>query len=97
MTETTNRRDQFQHIVDVPNSINMVSLLGPNDEHLALLESAFDADIHVRGNRVTLRGESSEAAIPAGELAHGGRQVVFGEVGPETLQEQQLGVGRFPE
>jgi phosphate starvation-inducible PhoH-like protein len=63
MTETTNRRDQPQHIVDVPNSINMVSLLGPNDEHLALIESSFDADIHVRGNRVTLRGESAELAL----------------------------------
>ena len=63
MTETTNRRDQPQHIVDVPNSINMVSLLGPNDEHLALIEAEFDADIHVRGNRVTLRGESSELAL----------------------------------
>ncbi len=63
MTETTNRRDQPQHIVDVPNSVNMVALLGPNDEHLALIESGFDADVHVRGNRVTLRGESHELAL----------------------------------
>src|SRR4051794_11180645 len=63
MTETTNRRDQPQHIVDVPHSINMVSLLGPNDEHLALIESAFEADVHVRGNRVTLRGASPELAL----------------------------------
>jgi phosphate starvation-inducible PhoH-like protein len=62
-SKTSNRRDQPQHIVDVPNSINMVSLLGPNDEHLALIESSFDADIHVRGNRVSLRGESSELAL----------------------------------
>ena len=63
MTETSNRRDQPQHIIDVPNSINMVSLLGPNDEHLSLIENGFDADVHVRGNRVTLRGESSELAL----------------------------------
>ncbi len=63
MTETTNRRDQPQHIVDVPNSVNMMALLGPNDEHLALIEAGFEADIHVRGNRVTLRGESSELAL----------------------------------
>ena len=47
----------------MPNSVNMVSLLGPNDEHLAILEKVFDADIHVRGNRVTLRGESAELAL----------------------------------
>src|SRR3712207_9247490 len=63
MTETSNRRDQPQHIIEVPHSINMVSLLGPNDEHLSLIESGFDADVHVRGNRVTLRGESSELAL----------------------------------
>jgi phosphate starvation-inducible PhoH-like protein len=69
MTETTDhdeprdRRDQPQHIVDVPSSINMMALLGPHDEHLARIEAGFDADIHVRGNRVTLRGESSELAL----------------------------------
>jgi phosphate starvation-inducible PhoH-like protein len=46
-----------KHVVVVPNSINMVSLLGPGDEHLALLERAFDADIHVRGNHITLLDE----------------------------------------
>ncbi len=57
------RRDQPVHTIDVPTSINMVTLLGPNDEHLGLWEQAFDADIHVRGNRVTLRGESAELAL----------------------------------
>ena len=40
----------------------MVSLLGPRDEHLALIEEAFDADVHVRGNEFTVRGEPGEAA-----------------------------------
>ena len=52
-----------KHVVVVPNSINMVSLLGPGDEHLALLERAFDADVHVRGNHITLTGEPSEIAL----------------------------------
>ncbi|HET7689713.1 MAG TPA: PhoH family protein [Nocardioidaceae bacterium] len=55
--------DYPTHTIVVPNSINMVSLLGPADEHLALIENAFSADIHVRGNQVTLRGESSEIAL----------------------------------
>ena len=46
-----------KHVVVVPNSINMVSLLGPGDEHLAVLERAFNADVHVRGNQITLTGE----------------------------------------
>ncbi len=52
-----------KHTVVVPNSINMVSLLGPGDEHLGLIEQAFDADIHVRGNRITLTGQPSEIAL----------------------------------
>lgn len=49
--------------VVVPNSINMVSLLGPRDEHLAQMEKAFDADVHVRGNRITLTGAPAEVAV----------------------------------
>src|SRR4249919_4286870 len=52
-----------RHTVVVPNSINMVSLLGPGDEHLGLIEKAFEADVHVRGNQVTLRGEPAEVAL----------------------------------
>ena len=47
----------------MPTSINMVSLLGPGDEHLRLMEKAFGADIHVRGNQVTLTGEPTEVAL----------------------------------
>ncbi|WP_432479685.1 PhoH family protein [Nocardioides sp. GXQ0305] len=56
-------RTATRHTVVVPNSIDLVSLLGPADEHLALLEKAFDADIHVRGNRITLQGEPGEIAL----------------------------------
>jgi phosphate starvation-inducible PhoH-like protein len=41
----------------------MVSLLGPADEHLAQLEEALEADLHVRGNKITLIGEPSELAL----------------------------------
>ena len=41
----------------------MVALLGPGDEHLALIEKAFKADVHVRGNQITLRGEPAEVAL----------------------------------
>ncbi|MCY7396053.1 MAG: PhoH family protein [Nocardioides sp.] len=67
MTDTSQRGDrdvaQTKHTVVVPNSINMVSLLGPGDEHLALMEKAFSADVHVRGNRITLHGEPAELAL----------------------------------
>ncbi len=52
-----------RHTFVVPSSVTMVALLGPGDEHLALLEQAFEADVHVRGNEFTVRGEPAEAAL----------------------------------
>lgn len=42
----------------------MVSVLGPGDEHLRILERELDADVHVRGNDITFTGDpdSLEAA-----------------------------------
>ena len=51
------------HTVVVPNSIDMVSVLGPGDAHLGLIERAFDASVHVRGNRITLSGPPAEIAL----------------------------------
>ncbi len=56
-------RPQTVHTMVVPQSINMVSLLGPGDEHLALIEQAIEADIHVRGNQIKLTGEPGEIAL----------------------------------
>jgi phosphate starvation-inducible protein PhoH and related proteins len=47
----------------IPESHSMVSLLGSRDELLHVIEEAFDSDIHVRGNEITVTGSSSEAAI----------------------------------
>ncbi len=67
MTDSQQRasRDtpRTRHTVVVPASIDMVSLLGPGDEHLALLERAFDAELHVRGNRITMQGDPAEIAL----------------------------------
>jgi len=67
MTDTEPRASRgtpsTRHTVVVPASIDMVSLLGPGDEHLAVLERAFDAELHVRGNRITLQGDPAEIAL----------------------------------
>jgi phosphate starvation-inducible PhoH-like protein len=72
MTETskasTDRSDDSRspgtlHTVVVPQSINMVSLLGPGDVHLTLIENALEADIHVRGNQISLSGDPGEVAL----------------------------------
>ena len=63
MTDTNSGDLQTRHTVVVPNSINMVSLLGPGDEFLGIMEGAFSIELHVRGNRITLRGEPGEVAL----------------------------------
>jgi phosphate starvation-inducible PhoH-like protein len=63
VTETPQQQLTTKHTVVVPNSVDMVSVLGPADEYLGVIESHFDADVHVRGNRITLHGEPSEIAL----------------------------------
>ncbi|MDR1448992.1 MAG: PhoH family protein [Propionibacteriaceae bacterium] len=47
----------------VPSSVPMVSVLGPGDEFLRVMESRLGADIHVRGNEVTLTGPPAAVAV----------------------------------
>jgi phosphate starvation-inducible protein PhoH and related proteins len=56
-------RPATRHTVVVPGSIDMVQLLGPGDDHLALIERSFDLRLHVRGNRITLEGDQGEVAL----------------------------------
>src|SRR5450432_1735246 len=49
----------------VPGAHSMVSLLGSRDELLRIIEQAFDSDIHVRGNEITITGSAAENAIVA--------------------------------
>jgi phosphate starvation-inducible PhoH-like protein len=63
MTDTPRTSSGSRHVVVIPNSIDMVSLLGPGDEHLGLIERTFGVEVHVRGNRVTLVGEQGEVAL----------------------------------
>jgi phosphate starvation-inducible PhoH-like protein len=49
--------------ISVPGNHLMVGLLGSHDELLRLVESAFDgAEIHVRGNEITITGPDADQA-----------------------------------
>jgi phosphate starvation-inducible PhoH-like protein len=55
----------------IPDDHSMVSLLGSGDELLQVIERDFAADIHVRGNEITVTGPETETALVArlfGEL-----------------------------
>ncbi|GAB3852383.1 PhoH family protein [Nocardioides maradonensis] len=63
MTDQPRTPSVTRHVVVIPNSIDMVGLLGPGDEHLGLIERTFGVEVHVRGNRITLVGEASEVSL----------------------------------
>jgi phosphate starvation-inducible PhoH-like protein len=47
----------------IPDEYPMVSLLGTGDEFLHVVERTFGADIHVRGNEITVTGEPAENTV----------------------------------
>ena len=55
---------QAVHRIVVPPAVNMVALLGAGDEVLRAIERSFSrADIHVRGNEITVTGPFGEVAL----------------------------------
>ena len=46
----------------------MVSVLGPRDEFLRILETGLGADVHVRGNEITLTGSPADVTVAADVL-----------------------------
>jgi phosphate starvation-inducible protein PhoH and related proteins len=57
-----------QTTVVIPASVPTVAVLGPNDEFLRIVERECDADIHARGNEITLSGTAAEMALAEGVL-----------------------------
>jgi phosphate starvation-inducible protein PhoH and related proteins len=60
----------------------VLALLGSRDENLRVAEELLDADIHVRGNEVTISGEPSDVAFA---------ERVFAELVTLASRGQQLG------
>src|SRR5712692_1176339 len=54
-------KEAVQVRIQVPGSQSMVALLGQRDELLKLVESAFESQILVRGNEITISGEQQDA------------------------------------
>ncbi|MGW4424036.1 PhoH family protein [Streptosporangium sp. NPDC004631] len=67
--------------VVIPDEHSMVSLLGSGDELLRVIEAAFRADVHVRGNEITITGSPEESSVlvrlfeELSELVRGGAEL----------------------
>ncbi len=49
--------------ITVPDSVSMVALLGSGDELLRLVEGELAADVHVRGNEISVTGQPADNAF----------------------------------
>ena len=55
--------EPVQTKIVVPGAHSMVSLLGQRDELLAVIEKALRADVHVRGNEITITGARDDTDL----------------------------------
>jgi phosphate starvation-inducible protein PhoH and related proteins len=62
LTDTHSDKTGRVRIV-IPEDQPMVQLLGSRDELLSVIEREFNADIHVRGNEITVSGTPAETAL----------------------------------
>jgi phosphate starvation-inducible protein PhoH and related proteins len=63
-TSRGSQAPQAVHRIVVPPTVDMVALLGAGDEVLRSIERSFPrADIHVRGNEITVTGPFGEVAL----------------------------------
>jgi phosphate starvation-inducible protein PhoH and related proteins len=60
-TRVKESTQQVKVTVLVPGNHSMVSLLGARDELLKLIEAAFESQVFVRGNEITITGERQDA------------------------------------
>jgi phosphate starvation-inducible protein PhoH and related proteins len=61
-TSAADTSPQVRSSIDVPPDL-VVGLLGSADENLRALERVLNADLHVRGNAVTISGEPADVAL----------------------------------
>ncbi|MBA2697317.1 MAG: PhoH family protein [Nocardioidaceae bacterium] len=52
-----------RHTIVIPASVPVVAVLGPRDEFLNIIEHEFDAEIHARGNEISVYGDRGEVAL----------------------------------
>ncbi|WP_093167853.1 PhoH family protein [Sinosporangium album] len=85
--------------VVIPDDQLMVGLLGSGDELLRVIEGAFRADIHVRGNEITVTGSPEESGAVVRlfeelvELLRGGTQLTTDAV-ERSIAMLRMSAGR---
>ncbi len=62
MSETRETQKTHAKVV-IPDEHAMISILGSRDELLRVIEKSFRADIHVRGNEITITGSPDESGL----------------------------------
>jgi phosphate starvation-inducible protein PhoH and related proteins len=94
---TSIRRDDGALVVRIIDPLLMPSLLGSGDEHLRVVEGAFSARIHARGNEITITdgaGPGTDVDQVARVIDELAELVVRGQVLDRRLVEQTIRIVR---
>ncbi|MGI8528890.1 MAG: PhoH family protein [Geodermatophilaceae bacterium] len=78
----------------VPAAVPMVNLLGSGDSLLRLIEQRLDSDVHVRGNEITVTGQSADNALAIRLFEELLSLLAKGEPLTEDVIERSLGMLR---
>jgi len=78
----------------VPAAAPMVNLLGSGDSLLRLIEQRLDSDVHVRGNEITVTGQSADNALAIRLFEELLSLLAKGEPLTEDVIERSLGMLR---
>jgi phosphate starvation-inducible PhoH-like protein len=62
LSDPSTSTDRVSTVIVVPGEQAMVSLLGPSDELLRVIERSLTSDLHVRGNEITITGSPADNA-----------------------------------
>ena len=88
---------QSKKTLYVPSSVDMAMITGPADSNLRLIEQSLAARITIRGNRIEIEGDSSEAESAALLFADLIKHAQAGDSVTEQDVRAQLAVARAPE
>src|ERR1700684_3427398 len=99
-THESDNTGSTQVKIVISDDHSLFSLLGSRDELLGVIEKSFDADVHVRGNEITITGPPPETALVARlfdeltQLVAGGAELTADSVERSVLMLRRKGGAR---
>ena len=89
--------DEVKKTLTAPREVDMALVTGPEDSLLRMIDESFDAQVSVRGNEITLSGDSASVKSLEVLFTDLFKRVMNGEVPEEKSVERLIGLTRSSE